>query len=65
MLSAVARAQYYSFLNLDDPAADNFTVAYGISGGNIVGEYSDSDGGVHGFLYNEGTGNLHPAQRSQ
>jgi hypothetical protein len=43
-----------SFTTLDDPDADNNTSANGISGGNIVGYYEDSQGDYHGFLYNVG-----------
>jgi len=37
---------------LSDPDASDATEAEGISGGNIVGYYSDADGHIHGFLYN-------------
>jgi hypothetical protein len=42
---------------LSDPGAFSATEAKGISGGNIVGIYSDADGNTHGFLYNGTTGN--------
>jgi hypothetical protein len=41
----------YIWTALDDPLAMGGTVASGISGANIVGGYSDSNG-IHGFLYN-------------
>ena len=37
----------YTYTTLDVPGA-NYTVAYGIDGGNIVGRYYD--GSSHGFL---------------
>jgi sugar lactone lactonase YvrE len=37
---------------LDDPLAYGYTAPSGISGGNIVGSYSD--GSWHGFIYNAG-----------
>ena len=38
------------FMTLNDPSATGGTFAYGISGSNIVGWYSDGMG-AHGFLY--------------
>src|SRR5579875_3073663 len=39
------------FMTLNDPSATGGTFAYGISGSNIVGYYSDGTG-YHVFLYN-------------
>jgi len=45
-----------TFTTLDDPlAGPRGTDAFGISGNNIVGTYSDSSGKGHGFLYNGST----------
>jgi probable HAF family extracellular repeat protein len=46
----------YIFTTLDDPTATN-DAALGINDlGQVVGYYSDSGGGAHGFLYNPSTG---------
>jgi hypothetical protein len=50
MTSLVARGQFFS-QTLDVPNAAA-TYAQGISGGNIVGYYLDTNGTFHGFLYN-------------
>jgi hypothetical protein len=47
-----SRGKADNFTTLDDPSGTNGTLAAGISGGNIVGYTFDSNGAVHGFLYN-------------
>jgi hypothetical protein len=47
--------QNYTFLTLDYPDADALnggTQALGISGGNVVGYYTDATFHVHGWIYN-------------
>jgi hypothetical protein len=44
----------YTFTDISDPLGTDGTVADGISGNNIVGNYYTSDGD-HGFLYNGST----------
>ena len=43
-----------TYTTLNDPLAVG-TVAWGISGNNIVGYYADSSGNPNGFLYNGST----------
>ena len=46
----------YTFTTLNDPQGTNGTVAIGINdAGQIVGDYIDSSGAAHGFLYSNGT----------
>ncbi|MGA2052459.1 MAG: immunoglobulin domain-containing protein [Opitutales bacterium] len=54
--ATVTRAQNFTYQTLNDPDGYD-TYAYGISGGNIVGQYTDDGDMIHGFLYNTTTGN--------
>ncbi len=53
LISSSVQAQTYT--TLDDPLGVNGTWAYGISGNNIVGSYTDGSGNNYGFLYNGST----------
>src|SRR5216110_212431 len=53
-ISASVHAQY-TYSTLDYPSTTSGTAAYGISGNNIVGFYTDSSAVNHGFLYNGST----------
>ncbi len=50
-------AQAQSYTTVDDPLGVNgtATIAFGISGNNIVGSYTASSGNTYGFLYNGST----------
>ena len=53
--ASTAAAQTYTYTTLDDPLGVDGTRPYGISGSNIVGDYYDSSGCPHGFLYDGST----------
>ena len=44
-----------TYTTVTDPLGSNGTFAYGVSGSNVVGYYTDSAGYDHGFLYNGST----------
>ena len=54
-LSAVGQShtQPWTWISLDPPGA-SFTIAYGIDGSTVVGDY-ESTSGTHAFVYNSGT----------
>jgi len=46
----------YTFTTLNDPLATDGTLAHGINGlGQIVGQYSNNNTGINGFLLSGGT----------
>ena len=57
LLGAAAMVQAQTYTTLDDPLGVNgaATIAFGISGNNIVGSYTAGSGNTYGFLYNGST----------